>query len=111
MTSAVYATQYHVEGSEKPRKISKEKTHKKKPGSLRISYALTAVEFVGSVRAVIVSIALSSDVDASSVGTAELVAMAFFGDTTGRKRIIIGRRKKMSEYMKRDDDQGTVDSE
>ncbi len=61
---------------------------------LRISYALTAVDLVGSVRAVVVSIALSPDVNASSVGTAELVAMAFFGDTTGRKRIIIGNRKK-----------------
>jgi hypothetical protein len=41
---------------------------------------LTAVDLIGSVTAVIVSIALSADVNASSIGAAELVAMTFFGE-------------------------------
>lgn len=72
------------------RESQKRDKQKEKPKQkiwwLRISYALTAVDLVGSVTAVVVSIALSPDVNASSVGTAELVAMAFFGDTRGSKK-------------------------
>lgn len=54
------------------------------------SDALTAVDLVGSVTAVTVSIAFSPDVDASAVRAAEFVAGAFFDcSSTSKKKINI----------------------
>jgi hypothetical protein len=69
---------------------------------------LTAVDLIGSVTAVIVSIALSADVNASSIGAAELVAMTFFGEISRSQKDRIKeeedkththKKKEMSEYI------------